>query len=141
MSTTTDGLRVVIAAEQAAVWAYSLVGGKVAAPLQASVASVQGAHQRQVVDLASRLRAAGGVVPDPAAAYDPPFAVTGTPSALRFAVHLEDGVAAAWRYLVAAAESPDLRRRAATMLAATAVQSARWRRRTALPAAQAFPGT
>lgn len=141
MTTTLDGLRVALSAEEAAVWAYPLVGAKVSTGYQSVVAKAHGVHQMRVAELSGRLAALRADVPDPAAAYSLPFPVTDSASAIKLAVHLEDGVSAGWRYLVAAAETAELRRYAVAQLTACALQSMRWRGRAHLTLTQAFPGT
>jgi Domain of unknown function (DUF4439) len=140
-TTTATGLRVVLTAELTVVWAYSLVGGKIGGALRPAVSAAQAIHRDRVTDLTDRLQAIAATPPDPAPAYDVPFPVTGTTSALRLAIHLEDGVAAAWRYLIGAAEDASLRRLAVATLGSTAVQASIWRTKAKLPASQAFPGT
>ena len=67
--------------------------------------------------------------------YALPFPVTDRASALRLAVHLEEGAAAAWRYAVAATDDVEVRRTALTALSDAAVRATRWR--LALPTSPA----
>ncbi|CAA9238807.1 MAG: hypothetical protein AVDCRST_MAG41-1287, partial [uncultured Corynebacteriales bacterium] len=73
--------------------------------------------------------------------YALPFPVTDRRTALRLAVHLEDGAAAAWRYAVAATDDRAVRRTALAALADAAVQATRWRLLLPTrPATVPFPG-
>jgi Domain of unknown function (DUF4439) len=75
------------------------------------------------------------------ASYALPFGVTDPRSALRLAVHLEEGAAAAWRYAVAATDSQAVRRTALSALTDAALRATGWRLR--LPPTvptEAFPG-
>lgn len=136
-----EALQGALAAEYAVDWGYDLVGGKVPTALQPAVRTAQAPHVdlQSVAAAAIRARHADPVTPQPA--YQLPFPVTGEPSALRLAAHLEDGAAAAWRYLLGTTPDRALRRTAAGALSAAAVQATRWRVRAGTsPASQPFPG-
>jgi hypothetical protein len=86
------------------------------------------------------MRAASASPPPGAPAYELPFPVGDRDSALRLAVHLEEGTARAWRQALPAT-SGDSRRFAVTALMDCAVRAARWRRTAGtLPATVPFPG-
>ncbi|HEY2176448.1 MAG TPA: ferritin-like domain-containing protein [Mycobacteriales bacterium] len=136
-----EALQGALAAEYAVDWGYDLVGGKVPTALQPAVRTAQAPHVdlQSVAAAAIRARHADPVAPQPA--YQLPFPVTGEPSALRLAAHLEDGAAAAWRFLLGTTADRALRRTAAGALSAAAVQATRWRVRAGTsPASQPFPG-
>jgi hypothetical protein len=90
-----DAMQTALAAEHAAIWGYGVVGARVAADLRGQVREADSAHRARRDVTAATVRTLGG---DPApthASYQLPFRVTDQPSALRLAVHLEQGVAAA----------------------------------------------
>lgn len=136
-----EALQGALAAEYAVDWGYDLVGGKVPTALQPAVRTAQAPHVdlQSVAAAAIRARHADPVAPQPA--YQLPFPVTGERSALRLAAHLEDGAAAAWRFLLGTTADRALRRTAAGALSAAAVQATRWRVRAGTsPTSQPFPG-
>jgi hypothetical protein len=130
-----------LAAEHAVIWGYGVVGAHVSGALLAQVREADDAHRTLRDDTIALVARYGG---DPVAtqpAYALPFPVTDRASALRLAVHLEEGAAAAWRYAVAATDDIEVRRTALTALSDAAVRATRWR--LALPTTPAtvpFPG-
>ena len=130
-----------LAAEHAVIWGYGVVGAHAGDALLAQVRDADEAH-RTLRDEAIALVARYGGTPvatDPE--YALPFPVTDRGSALRLAVHLEEGAAAAWRYAVAATDDVDVRRTALTALSDAAVRATRWRMALpTTPATVAFPG-
>ncbi len=130
-----------LAAEYAVDWGYDVVGAKVPTALQPVVRTAQAAHVDLESVAAAAIRARGADPVGPQPAYELPFPVTGEAAALRLAVHLEDGAAAAWRFLIGSTADRALRATAAGALSATAVQATRWRVRAGTsPASQPFPG-
>jgi hypothetical protein len=121
-------LQPALAAEHAVIWGYAVVGGKVAAPLRGQVREADNAHRGRRDVTAGAIRRFGGDPAPTRASYLLPFPVTDQRSALRLAVHLEDGAAAAWRYVVAASDDPAVRRAAVAALTDAAVRGTRWRR-------------
>lgn len=134
-------LQTALAAEHAVVWGYSLVGARVGDALQPQVRDADDAHRTRR-DATVTLLGRYGAEPVPTeSSYALPFPVTDRASALRLAVHLEDGAAAAWRYAVAATDDVTVRRAALTALTEAAVRATRWRLLLpADPATLAFPG-
>lgn len=134
-------LQTALAAEHAVVWGYSLVGAKAGDDLQPRVRDADDAHRTRRDATVTLLGRYGGDPVPTASSYALPFPVTDRASALRLAVHLEDGAAAAWRYAVAATDDVTVRRAALTALTEAAVRATRWRLLLpATPATLAFPG-
>jgi hypothetical protein len=131
---TARALGAVLAAEQAAVYAYGVVGGQVSDDLRDAAATALQQHAARRDLVAARLSASGRRPAPAAAAYALPFPVTSPRTARALAAHVESAVAAADADLVAA--SP----------AAARVEAARWLAQSALAAhswgapATAFPG-
>lgn len=137
----TDALQGALAAEHAVVWGYGVVGAEVADDLLALVRAAHEAHRTRREQTAELLR--GREVPPVAAAasYELPFPVADPAAALALATELEDGCAAAWRYLLGQTEDAGLRKTALAALTACALQSVRWRRAGGVePSTVAFPG-
>ncbi len=129
MSDPVEAMQAALAAEHAVVFGYAVAGARLAGADLAAARAADTAHRdrRDALAAAVRRRGADPVTPEPA--YRLPFPVTGGPAALRLAAALEDGAAAAWRYLVAAADDSDLRRTAVSALTDAAVRASRWRLR------------
>ena len=137
-----DALQAGLAAEHAVVWGYAVVGGKVGADLVAQVRDADGAHRTRRDAIVTLVGTYGGEPVATGSSYALPFAVTDRRSALRLAVHLEQGAAAAWRYAVAATDDVAVRRVALAALADAAVRATRWRLvLPTTPATVPFPGT
>ena len=118
-------LAAVLAAEQAAVYAYGVVGGQ-ASERQAAVALrdlQRHAARRDLV--AGRLSAAGRAPAPAAAGYALPFPVDSPTTAAALAVHVEQAVAATNAALVASA-APVRRLEPARWLAENALAARRW---------------
>jgi Domain of unknown function (DUF4439) len=128
MSEPIDALQTALAAEHAVIWGYAVVGAKVTADLRGQVREADTAHRGRRDATAAAVRRLGADPAPTRASYRLPFAVTDRRSALRLAVHLEEGAAAAWRYVVAATDDPSLRRTAVAALTDAAVRATRWRR-------------
>ncbi len=135
-------LQAALAAEHAVVWGYGVVGGRVGEPLVARVRDADDAHRTRRDATVTLVGRYGGEPVATEASYALPFPVTDRRSALRLAVHLEEGAAAAWRYAVAATDDVAVRRVALTALSDAAVRATRWRLLLpAVPATVPFPGT
>jgi hypothetical protein len=130
-----------LAAEHAVIFGYAVAGAHLAGADLAAARAADAAHRDRRDALAAAVRARGADPVPPQPAYRLPFAVTGRPAALRLAGALEDGAAAAWYYLVAAADTRELRQVAVAALSDAAVRAAGWRRRyDPGHAAVPFPG-
>ena len=141
MSDPVDALQTALAAEHAVIWGYAVVGAHVSSTVRGQVAAADAAHRSRRDAIAGTVRRLGA---DPAltrASYELPFAVTDQPAALRLAVHLEEGAAAAWRYVVAATDDRLTRRTAVAALSDAAVRATGWRQLVSPAAATVpFPG-
>jgi hypothetical protein len=122
-----DALQTALAAEHAVIWGYAIVGAKVTADLRGQVLEADTAHRGRRDATAGAVRRLGGDPAPTRASYRLPFAVTDRRSALRLAVYLEEGAAAAWRYVVAATEDRTVRHTAVGALTDAAVRATRWR--------------
>jgi len=141
MSALTGAWQAALAAEHQAVFGYGLLGPR-AGDDAALAAADQDAHER-LRDATSAALLATGLVPvAPAADYPALYPVGDQAAARRLALRLEDGCAAAWRFLfLQAAGRPSLRRVAQANLTASAVRGVRWRRLVdPRHPAPAFPG-
>lgn len=134
-------LAVALAAEQAAVYAYGVIGVHLTSDAEQTEArTAEQAHRDRRDALVLRMSALK-VSPSAApAAYELPFALTDRSTALKLAVQIEDGVAQAWRPVLPAFEDPD-RTTALAAMTAAAVQATRWRKIAGVtPLTVAFPG-
>ncbi|WP_412736911.1 ferritin-like domain-containing protein [Krasilnikovia sp. MM14-A1259] len=132
-----------LAAEEAAIYAYGPIGVHLAdAREQAEARAAEAVHRDRRDALVSRLASASasaGPAPAPAG-YALPFPVTDRASALKLAVHVEDGVAQAWRPVLAVTTA-DERASALNALTDAAVRATRWRRHADVtPLTLPFPG-
>jgi len=123
-----------LAGEQAAVYAYGVVGAKAGPTYRRAATEGLLAHGVMSDLLAAQLSTAGESPAAAQPAYALPFVVRTVDEARRLAVHVEQSLAATYADLVAAA-APPRRRDAVTWLARSAAQAHRWG-----GAAQAFPG-
>jgi len=136
-----EALQAALAAEHAVVWGYGVVGGRVEVALLPAVQDCDRAHRTRRDAVDGLIRRYGGEPVPTAPAYELPFAVPDRRSAVRLAVHLEEGAAAAWRYAVAATDDRSVRRTALAALTDAALRATGWRLR--LPPTrptEAFPG-
>ena len=134
-------LTAALAAEEAAIYAYGLVGVHLTAESLIRAARTAEFKHRQrrdyLVDRLDELRASAAPAP---AGYELPFPVTDVAGALKLAVHVEDGVAQAWRAVLAVTEGDD-RMDALSALTDSAVRATRWRQIAQVtPLTLAFPG-
>jgi hypothetical protein len=136
----TEALTAAMEAEHAAIFGYGAVGGHLDRAGQTACRQAEAAHRDRRDALTARMRAASAAPPPAAPAYELPFPVSDRESALRLAVHLEEGTARAWRQALPAT-SGESRRFAVAALIDGAVRAARWRRTAGtLPATVPFPG-
>jgi hypothetical protein len=129
--TAPEPLAAAVAGEDAAIYAYGVLGAHLTGPARALAQRAETAH-RNLRDQVTEL------MPAPPAAeviYQMPFPVTNAATALAAAVTVEERASALWRTAVAASIGPT-RRTALDALIAGAVRAAEFRR-----AAGAYPGT
>ena len=127
-------LQSALAAENAAIYSYGIVGAHLAGALATQAGLDWTAHQRARDQLTSLILAAGGRPVPAAVAYQLPLQVGGQAQAITLAVYLERQAIAAYLALAAAPETR-LRQLAATSMQACAVRAAHWNGQS-----QPFPG-
>lgn len=144
-SALVAALQSALAAEQRAYFGYGLLGPRVGAAHTAHTHDYQAAHAARRDRLTADLTARHASPADPQADYG--LATPASPvQAAHLAAQLEDGCAAAWRYVysVAATGGPALtseRAGAQRALTDSAVRATRWRIAAGDPVAtQPFPG-
>jgi ferritin-like protein len=136
-----EQLSAALAAEEAAIYAYGLVGVNLTGTGDiAEARTAEAAHRSRRDVLVSRLdQLRASTAPAPAG-YELPFAVTGRAAALKLAIHVEDGVAAAWRAVLPVTTGAD-RSTALSALTDSAIRATRWRRLAEVtPVTLPFPG-
>ncbi|MGX6608341.1 ferritin-like domain-containing protein [Micromonosporaceae bacterium Da 78-11] len=134
-------LAAALAAEEAAIYAYGLIGVRFVADgdrVEARAAEQEHRERRDyLVNRIDQLKASAAPAP---AGYELPFAVTDRATALKLAIQVEDGVAQAWRATLPVTEPAD-RSEALSNLTDSAVRATRWRRLAGVtPVTLAFPG-
>ncbi|MFC7527097.1 ferritin-like domain-containing protein [Actinoplanes sp. GCM10030250] len=129
-----------LAAEEAAIYAYGLVGVHLDEDEQGRARTAEQVHRErrdELVDQLDELKASTAPAP---AGYQLPFEVTDRDTALKLAIHIEDGVGQAWRVVLPVTEGTQ-RTDALSALTDSAVRATRWRRIAgAEPLTMAFPG-
>ncbi|MEV6635570.1 ferritin-like domain-containing protein [Actinoplanes sp. NPDC051470] len=135
-----EQLAAALAAEEAAIYAYALIGVRLSKGEQTLARTAEADHRTRRDQLVSRLdQLKASPAPAPAG-YDLPFPVTDRASALKLAIHIEDGVAQAWRATLAVTSAAD-RATALGALTGAAIQAVKWRRVAGVaPLTMAFPG-
>ena len=130
-----------LAAEEAAIYAYGLIGVNVPAKGEVSEArAAEAAHRARRDVLVSRLAELRASTAPAPAGYELPFEITDRAAALKLAVQVEDGVAQAWRAALPVTTDAD-RSTALSALTDAAVRATRWRRAAGLtPVTIPFPG-
>ena len=130
-----------LAAEQAAIYAYGVIGVRLAGATDlAEARTAEQVHRQRrdyLVIRMNELKVAAAAEP---AGYQLPFPVIDRASALKLAIRIEDGVAQAWRPVLPVTRDSD---RATALAAMTdaAVRATRWRRLAAVtPLTLPFPG-
>jgi len=141
VSALVDAWQAALAAEHQAVFGYGLLGPR-AGTDAALAAAGQSAHEHLRDATGAALLAAHVTPVPPAADYPALYPVADQAAARRLALRLEDGCAAAWRFLfLQAAGRAGLRRAAQDNLTASAVRGVQWRRLVdPQHPATAFPG-
>lgn len=137
----TEQLAAALAAEEAAIYAYGVLGVHLRSDDEVSRARAAEQEHRTRRDLlvAKLAEVQASTAPAPAA-YALPFEVTDRDGALKLAVHVEDGVAQAWRVLLPVTEAAE-RTGALSHLTDSAIRATRWRRLAGVtPLTMAFPG-
>jgi hypothetical protein len=129
-----SALQGALAAENAAVYGYGVVGAMLAKGPQSRARTCWVAHQEARDTLAAMLVKLDATPVAASPAYQLPFAVTGEASAVALAVVLEDGVAQAYLGVVAVTD-PTLRSFGALAMQPPANRAVVWRGSTV-----AFPG-
>jgi Domain of unknown function (DUF4439) len=136
-----EQLSAALAAEEAAIYAYGLIGVNLSRSGDISDArAAEAIHRNRRDALVSNLdRLKASTAPAPAG-YELPFPVDDRATALKLAIHVEDGVAAAWRAVLPVTQAAD-RGTALDALTDAAVRATRWRRRAGVsPVTLPFPG-
>ncbi|MFG1604311.1 ferritin-like domain-containing protein [Actinoplanes sp. NPDC049265] len=129
-----------LAAEEAAIYAYGIIGVHLSGTAQTLARSAEADHRARRDQLVSRLDELKASPAPAPAGYDLPFPVTDKETALKLAIQVEDGVAQAWRATLAATSGTD-RAVSLAALSGAAIQAVRWRRAAGVaPLTMAFPG-
>ena len=130
-----------LAAEEAAIYAYGLIGVKLSAA--AEITEARGAEQAHrerrdwLISKIAELKSSAGPAP---AGYTLPFPVSDRESALELAIRIEDGVAQGWRPVLGVTQDAD-RATGLSALTDAAIRACRWRRiADVTPLTMAFPG-
>jgi hypothetical protein len=133
----TGEMAAALAAEEAAIYVYGIVGVRLGSAAEKTEArSAEQAHRLRRDFLVGRMEQAAAAP----AGYEMPFPVTDRAAALKLAIQVEDGVAQAWRPLLPVTQSAD-RTTALAAMTEAAVQATRWRRLAGVsPMTMAFPG-
>ncbi|WP_117215737.1 ferritin-like domain-containing protein [Allorhizocola rhizosphaerae] len=136
----SERLRAALAAEHAAIFGYGRLGVYLDADGKAEARAAEAVHRARRDTLVVKLDELK-LSPAPAeSAYLLPFPVTDAASAMKLAVHLEEGVAATWRAAIKTVEGQE-RRTAVEAYSDAAVRATRWRRRAGItPLTTPFPG-
>ncbi|WIM95403.1 ferritin-like domain-containing protein [Actinoplanes oblitus] len=130
-----------LAAEEAAIWAYGLIGVHLPDEAEQDQArACEDVHRLRRDFLVGRLAGLKASTAPTPPGYQLPFPVTDRASALKLAVHVEDGVAQAWRVVLPVTESAE-RVDALSALTDSAVRATKWRKLAQLsPLTLIFPG-
>ncbi len=123
--TPTEALAIVVAGENAAVYAYGLLTPRLSSGQKAAARAALDAHRLRRDAGRGRLIAGGATPPAAAAAYDPPFPVTDAAAAVRLAAYVEDRLAGLYAVL-ASATAGEERRDAALAVQECAVRAVSW---------------
>lgn len=136
-----EQLAAALAGEEAAIYAYGLIGVRLTGDGdQAEARAAEQAHRDRRDYLVSRMDQLKASTPPAPAGYQLPFQVTGRASALKLAIRVEDGVCQAWRPVLPVAQATD-RTTALSAMTDSAVRATRWRRLAGVtPLTLPFPG-
>jgi hypothetical protein len=127
-------LQAVLAAENAAIFGYGVVGAHLTGSGQTAAGQDWTGHNQSRDTLTAMISGLGAVPAAAHASYQLPFRVHDAASATALAAYLEDGVTRAYLALVAVSDQR-LRRYGAMAMQQAAQRAAFWRGTT-----QAFPG-
>ncbi len=127
-------LQAALAAENATVYGYGVIGAQLSGGLRDRAAASLAAHQARCAALTQQIGAASATPAAAAPGYELPFPVTGQGSAVRLAVLLEQRLAAVYANGVQAAAGA-LRAGAASALRQSALDTLDWS-----GSGSAFPG-
>lgn len=136
-----EQLTAALAGEEAAIYAYGLIGVRLTAEGEETAArAAEQAHRDRRDYLVSKMdQVKASAAPAPAG-YEMPFPVTDRASALKLAIQIEDGVAQAWRPVLGVTKDAD-RTTALSAMTDAAVRATRWRRLAEVsPVTMPFPG-
>ena len=136
-----EQLAAALAGEEAAIYAYGVIGVRFTGDGdRAEARTAEQAHRERRDYLVSRMEQLKASEPPAPAGYQLPFDVTDRASALKLAIRVEDGVAQAWRPVLAVTEAAD-RTTALSAMTDSAVRATRWRRLAGVsPVTLPFPG-
>ncbi|GAB2671717.1 hypothetical protein GCM10027169_36800 [Gordonia jinhuaensis] len=139
---TSRALAVALNAEYAAVFTYGIVAAYAADSRRTDIAAATAAHRALRDALIRRLTDAGQAVPEAAAGYTLPVAVTDSITGYRAALAAEEQCCVAYRSLIEQAAESDDRRIGIDGLRDCAIRAANWRLVLRIsPATTALPGT
>jgi hypothetical protein len=127
-------LQAVLAAENAAIFGYGVVGAHLTGSSQTAAGQDWTGHNQSRDTLTAMISGLGAAPAAAQASYQLPFRVHDAASATALAAYLEDGVTRAYLALVAVSDQR-LRRYGAMAMQQAAQRAAFWRGTT-----QAFPG-
>jgi hypothetical protein len=129
-----------LAAEHAAIFAYGRLGVLLDAKGKEEARAAERAHRSRRDSLVLELDAAKSSPAPAEPGYALPFPLTDAASALRLAVHVEEGVGANWRAVLRTVEGAH-RQAALEAYADASLRATRWRRLAGIaPATTPFPG-
>lgn len=135
-----ERLRAALAAEHAAIFAYGRLGVLLDDGSKTEARVAEAAHRGRRDALVIRLEELQASPAPADVGYSLPFPVTDQASALRLAIHIEDGVAATWRAVLKTVEGQQ-RRDAVEAYSDAATRATRWRRIAGVtPLTTTFPG-
>ncbi len=130
-----------LAAEEAAIWAYGLIGVHLREGTEQNQArAAEDVHRVRRDELVVRLGELKASAPPTPAGYELPFPVEDRESALKLAIQIEDGVSQAWRVVLPVTEGTR-RVDALSALTDSAVRATKWRKLAQVtPLTLTFPG-
>ena len=132
--TELAALEAALAAEQAIVYGYGVIGARTREATRAHATNALAAHVLVRDRVTALIRAAGATPAAAEPAYQLPFDVTSTASARQLGAHLEQGAAgAAWDLVAASPAGSATRANAIIWLSQAAQRAAYWGGRQALP--------
>lgn len=139
MTNQLEAMQTALAAEQAAIWAYGVIGTYAAMTRRSAVSAIEQTH-RVRRDQLETLIVAASAIPNPGiAAYQLPSPVTDPTSAIVVAGHIEEGLTAVWRFALGNCDTAPTRTFALNALIDSSVQSLAWRQAILGDAAQLYP--